>query len=478
MSDEQGEIWVLVNDDGMARITGNNFTHLRPDNLNRDLSIVAYPAILDDKMLMPVYNGIGYLDIKKQKSVIFTQSDGMPNLPVSTYFFSRDPADRSIWFACANVICQLPFYRDPNYLLPPRLRFTELTILNDTAFNYPLSPVSLKHDQNDLKLSLGVINFTDPQNMLFAYRFRNKKDSFWIELGNQQDILLSNMSPGMYTVEVKAYAYDNKWPAQFKLMDIYIKPPFWKSTWFFVLLGFLLAAFIFLAYRIRIRQINQKANLDKLLAQTEMKALHAQMNPHFIFNCLNSIREMILENENRQASHYLSKFAHLIRITLHQSSRQFMSLQDTIDYLRRYLEMEQIRSTHFSYQIDVDESLNPAEIMLPPMLIQPFIENAIWHGSSTRKEPLDLKIFFVSKNDQLLCCVDDNGIGIEASLMKKKESDQEHHSVGIANIRQRLQVLNEKYNMHCSLAIEDKCRKPAYKETGTIVTLSFPIKYD
>ena len=148
----------------------------------------------------------------------------------------------------------------------------------------------------------------------------------------------------------------------------------------------LAGSIIYLAYRYRIKQIRQKANIDKLLAQTEMKALHAQMNPHFISNSLNSIREMILNNENRQASHFLTKFAHLIRVTLDQSTQSFISLRNTIDYLQRYVEMEQIRNNVFTSRIISDDQLDVDEVVLPPMLIQPFVENSIWHGMAGLKK--------------------------------------------------------------------------------------------
>ena len=187
---------------------------------------------------------------------------------------------------------------------------------------------------------------------------------------------------------------------------------------------------------------------------------------------------MILNNENREASHYLSKFAHLIRVTLNNSSRPFISLQSTVDYLRRYLEMERIRKSNFSYHIDIDESLEPEDVFLPPMLIQPFIENAIWHGGNDSNGTIDISIRFMHQDNQLVCIVEDNGIGIQASLKKKYEQEEiesDHHSLGIANVKQRIQVLNEKYNLHSHVTIEDKSN-PAGNGTGTLVTLHLPIK--
>jgi LytS/YehU family sensor histidine kinase len=199
------------------------------------------------------------------------------------------------------------------------------------------------------------------------------------------------------------------------------------------------------------------------------------MNPHFIFNCLNSIREMILNNENKQASHYLNKFAQLIRITLNQSSKPFVSLQNTIDYLQRYLEMEKIRASNFTHRIEVDKDLAQNEIMLPPMLIQPFIENAIWHGVTSLDQPMKIDIHFQKDDQQLLCVIDDDGMGIETSL-KKKETQLGHNSVGIDNIKQRIRLLNEKYNLQSAITIEDKSNLMPKNGTGTIVTLRLPIK--
>ena len=209
------------------------------------------------------------------------------------------------------------------------------------------------------------------------------------------------------------------------------------------------------------------------MAEYEIKALHAQMNPHFIFNCLNSIREMILNNENLQASHYLSKFAQLIRITLDQSSKPFVSLQNTVDYLRRYLEMEKIRNQKFSYTIEVDEQLQAEELMIPPMLIQPFLENAIWHGALPGKE-LAILLRFSKQDDQLVCQVEDNGMGIEASINGKREMQSGHLSIGITNVKERIQLLNEKYNLRSTIKIEDKSISP--NSNGTKVTLNLPIK--
>ncbi|HEY6506160.1 MAG TPA: histidine kinase, partial [Chitinophagaceae bacterium] len=233
----------------------------------------------------------------------------------------------------------------------------------------------------------------------------------------------------------------------------------------------LLALYTF--YRFRIKNIKQKANIDKQLAELEMKGLHAQMNPHFIFNSLNSIKEMILEDEKQNASRYLSKFAQLIRTNLEQSRQTFITVRQCIDHLQQYLEMEKIRFEGFSYRIDIDENL-PENIRVAPMLIQPLVENAIWHGLQNQTGEKKLDIRFYKSGEQLACEIEDNGIGIHQSAKDKAGSRPAHRSLGIQSIHERLKVLNEKYNMNSSLSITDRSELPG-NQTGTIAILKFNI---
>jgi ligand-binding sensor domain-containing protein len=472
MSDSKGNIWTTLNGDGIANINGNPLVHVRPENFLTDHSTNLVPSLHNDNIFLATNSSIGFLNIHDLKSIVFNNEDGMPLHRISCNYLSYDSSDKSVWFASRNSICKILPGKTNDSILFPILKIASVSVLNDTFINYPPASISLKHFQNDIKINLSTINFSDPMDMRFAYRLKNGNDSNWIETGTQPMLLLTNLPTGDYKLEIKLYSYNNKWPAQIAPFEIAIQPPFWKTWWFRALIVIFAISSLYVLYRNRIREVREKANLDKQLAEFEMKALHAQMNPHFIFNCLNSIREMILNSENQQASHYLSKFAQLIRMTLNQSSKPFISLQQTIDYLQRYLEMEQIRNHQFDYQIQVDDQLKADEIMIPPMLIQPFLENAIWHGASPGKE-LQLKLHFLKMDQKLVCIVDDNGVGILASEKTKK--DVTHNSIGISNVKERIQVLNEKYNLQSSVTIDDKSFLVPKNGTGTIVKLFFPL---
>jgi sensor histidine kinase YesM len=163
-------------------------------------------------------------------------------------------------------------------------------------------------------------------------------------------------------------------------------------------------------------------------------------------------------------------------MTLDQSGQSFISLRQAIDYLQRYIEMEQIRNNHFTCHISVSEDLDPDETLLQPMLIQPFIENAIWHGVTARDKGININVDFEKETGQLVCTVDDDGIGIEESMKNKMNTVSLHHSVGITNIQNRIRLLNEKYDQQSIVTIIDKSNLPGQTETGTLVTLRLPLQ--
>jgi ligand-binding sensor domain-containing protein/signal transduction histidine kinase len=472
--DNKNNLWITSYDNEILQYDCNNnkmFLRL-PENSMIDGHSLTNSGIINDHIWLGMANGISAFNINDYSIKQFNYSDGLPSAVATSQrkgsFY--DPVDNRFYFGAGQyLISFVPDVHVSEKKLP--LFSVELAGSNQLLSE----KISLPYSKNSAELSLNAINFTDPEENRFAYKFLDENNENWRELNTKNVVVLSKLPPGIHRIQFKLYSINNRWPAQTRTVQIQIRPPLWKSPFFLLFAGVLFLLLIYFLYRNRVIQINRRANIDRLLAETEMKALHTQMNPHFIFNCLNSIKKMILDNENGKASRYLSKFAQLIRLTLTQSSKPFISLRNTIDYLNRYLEMEQIRTNRFTYKIKTSNDLNPEDIYIPPMLIQPFIENAIWHGDPAEGRQMEIQIRFFPEGNALICIVEDNGIGIEASL-KKKEEKLTHHSVGIANIRQRIQVLNEKYNLKSTLTIDDKSNGKTTVDTGTIVTLSLPIK--
>ena len=220
-------------------------------------------------------------------------------------------------------------------------------------------------------------------------------------------------------------------------------------------------------------QQQEIAFINQQLAEAQLSALQTQMNPHFIFNCLNSIKGMILDDEREKASRYLSKFATMIRITLNQSREIFTTIYENIEHLENYLAMEKLRfDDSFAFSITVDDSIDKEETLIPTMMIQPLVENAIWHGLMYKKGEKKLLMKFYRAGDYICCSIEDNGIGITLSAQLRKLSNPAHTSVGLANLRNRIKIMNDKYDTGCTLDIRD-LHEADSDRTGTRAVLRF-----
>jgi LytS/YehU family sensor histidine kinase len=216
----------------------------------------------------------------------------------------------------------------------------------------------------------------------------------------------------------------------------------------------------------------QKTAVNKAMAELETKMFRSQMNPHFIFNSLNSIQKYIWENKEEDAAEYLARFAKLIRAILENSRKETIPLYDEIEVMKLYIELEHRRSNaHFDYSIKVSEDIDIQNIAIPPLLMQPFIENAIWHGLNKKKEKGNLLLSITKKETQLVCIIDDDGVGRQENVAS---ISIEKKSLGITITQQRIDRLMETTKLFAGVTIEDK--KENGIATGTCVTLTLPLQ--
>jgi sensor histidine kinase YesM len=227
----------------------------------------------------------------------------------------------------------------------------------------------------------------------------------------------------------------------------------------------------------KLKNENIYRELQHKTSEMEMQALRAQMNPHFIFNCLNSINRFIMKNESHAASDYLTQFSRLIRLVLSNSKKTWIPLEDEIEMLRLYLDMEKLRfQSAFNYDLYCGDEVDPSGISIPPLLLQPFVENAIWHGLMHKKENGLVSIAFNLENDILRCTIVDNGIGRFAAANAGSKSSQSHKSLGIQITRERLALINEGLDeVRTAFYIEDMTDKEG-QACGTKVSLNIRFK--
>lgn len=241
----------------------------------------------------------------------------------------------------------------------------------------------------------------------------------------------------------------------------------YTRTFNYYLLGSLAVLIIMLFFLVRaIRSIKRK---NRKIA---LESLRKEMNPHFIFNSLNSINQFIAQNNELKANKYLTAYSSLMRRIMESSGRDFISLSKELDLLHKYLELEKMRfDSKFDFAIHVDENLDPEVCYVPNMLIQPNLENAIWHGLRYRDSPGKLLLRFVRNESGMLVVIDDDGIGIHRSEELKTVHQRAHQSLGLKNVRERIALLKKLYNREILFEIDGK----AEPETGTVVTFSLPL---
>jgi len=476
--DNENNLWLSSFDNEIIQYNcSDNRMYLRRNESNFfDGNTVTSSPIINNNIWMGTDNGISAFNIKDYSIRQFTYTDGLPSVVITSYrkgSYYDETANR-LYMGAKHYLVSFAPDISKSKRFAPKLLVEKITAAGISYFAND-DTIKLKYYQNNILLNFNAINFNDPEEDRFAYKLISpEKDYGWNDLSTQNMANFNNIPAGNYHVQIKLFSINNRWPPTIKEFALIISPPFWQTWWFRGILIFLVLATVYYFYRKRIQNIRQKATIDKRLAEMEMKALHAQMNPHFIFNSLNSIKDMILHNEQNNASRYLSRFAQLIRLSLEHSKQTFITLGQNIEHLQLYLSMEQLRFADFSYAIHVDENLPTDLIKIAPMLIQPLVENAIWHGVLPNRGNKKININFYERNETLVIEVEDNGIGINAALQQKLASQSAHQSLGIENIRKRIKVLNEKYNMQYHLEIVDRM-DIGHKTSGTKVMLTIPI---
>lgn len=316
---------------------------------------------------------------------------------------------------------------------------------SDTSISYK-DEIFLNHYENAISIGFNVLGFSLPEKAQFYYRLVGY-DKNWIEAKNRNYVSYTNLSSGDYEFQVKASLVDGSLETEYKSLKIHIATPYYRTWWFISALVLLALTIAYLAYRYRMKQIKEKEELrvqyTKELAEVEMKALRAQINPHFLFNSLNSINNFILRNDTEKASKYLVKFSQLVRSILNNSSATYISLEEELRTIELYMVIEGMRfSNQFSYEIAVDPHINVAVHKVPSLLLQPYVENAIWHGLMHKEGEKWIKIEVIPKDDiSFAITITDNGIGRKMA-QEMQQQTKSHKSFGLKIGEQRLKLMN------------------------------------
>lgn len=341
------------------------------------------------------------------------------------------------------------------------------------------SNMSYKYNENKWVFSVVGIAYKSKLNYQLRYRLKGLSETWEYAPSRSTEIEFSSLPPGKYTFEVVAEnesGVKSLAPAQFAFE---IKAPFWTRWWFISLVGITLilitTLIVWRFYRIKIRHKNeqlQRAQTERQLRQSQLAAVKSQMNPHFIFNALNSIQDYIIRNEKRLANNYLGMFADLMRQTLELSNQELVTIKEELDLLRIYIELESLRfeENDFHYSISITEGIDLQKVKIPPLLIQPYVENAIKHGLFHKPENKHLTILVAQENQQLKITIEDNGIGREKAQHIKEQSTKPRNSFSTKANEQRLDLINFGRTNKVELYFEDL----HLGDSGTRVILLIP----
>jgi hypothetical protein len=399
-----------------------------------------------------------------------TEEDGLATNEVN----QTVAAGNYIWAATAKGIC----YFSKDYI--SRSVVHPLVNINRIMANGKVLPITdsvhMHHSTGKLLIELSAISYGSGKQVQYEYRL-NGLDSGWNTTGNSV-IEFPALPFGRFVFEARAvdrWGAKSEHPVRIVVMH---PPPFTKTTWFLVLtyimLTVLLGAGFFVYYRRRQKKREQEYALKRKVHELEMMALSAQMNPHFIFNCLTSIQYHILQADMRSANTYLHKFSTLIRQTLQHSTDSLIPLREEIKLLSLYLELEKLRlGDRMDYQLTVSEDVNADDLSIPPMIVQPFIENAVKHGIPTLQHRKGVLTVQVTRNDHYIeCMIEDNGPGIYSS--RGQEHDSEYTSMGTGITSRRIEAINAIQKNKIQWRVTDK-QQAGLPGSGTIIHLSFPI---
>ncbi|MCG9881305.1 MAG: histidine kinase [Bacteroidia bacterium] len=332
--------------------------------------------------------------------------------------------------------------------------------------------------QNYISFDYVALNFNLEKNLNYLYKLEGLDTSFH-PVGNRKFVSFGQLSPGEYQFKVRAQNWNGDESSMEASVAFQIVPQIYQTLIFKIGSSIFLAAIIALVIywrtQIAIQEEKEKGEQTAMIASLELKALRAQMNPHFIFNSLNSIQYFVMNNEGKIAAKYLSKFAKLIRMILDVSEQTFVSISNKIEFLQLYVDLEALRlNNSFNCEFVVDKNLDQ-NVLIPTLLIQPHVENAIWHGLQSKKGEKRLKIEFIHlSEDQVQVIVTDNGIGRTAAMEIKKQKIAVHQSRGSKISEDRIASLKKLFGSNPKIEIID-----LYDENnlacGTKVIINVPI---
>lgn len=438
-SEKHHALYALTYDGGIYVSHDSKNTHL--------FSIIpggytGYQALVrSNELYIATNKGLCIYNLVNKKQQIINHLSGLASDNVNAI----DIDNQNIWLASSKGIEQLPI-NITNKKTISKLYLKKI-VVNSTSISAQQA-LLLEYKQG-FKVELEALAFSSENQFKYAYRLNNSE---WIYLpANITEINIPFLSSGNFKLEIKLVDYFGH-DSQNKIeIKGYVKPPFWQRWWFYFLIGIFCLAGAYVIFKLRVNAIQKKQAIEmqRLLLEHELKlsqetALRAQLNPHFIFNVLNSIKSYIYENDKKKAVGYLQHFSDLIRKLLEQSSATWVNLDEELAFLKLYIELESMLFINeFDYKLYIEDIIDTNSTRIPSLVLQPYIENAFKHGLRHKEGKKQLIISINAENESVLTIkITDNGIGREQANKINQENSKKHKSFSTEAIN-RVSILNQ-----------------------------------
>lgn len=484
--DKDGVLWIGTHGSGLIRLKNGSAFSFYKKYIPLDINVWSISEDEQGNFWLPSNSGM-YVVPKKELNDF---ADGFSK-NINPSFLSKEDGLKSIEFngGFQPTVLQtktgefwFPTVKGVAIINPKKIQTSsfnpqvviENIIVEDKLLTFKDS-ISISSSVSSIVIKFTAPSFNNPSKINFQYKMEGI-DNDWINLGDAREIKLSAIPYNTHLLRIRVAGTNDNKEANLVIIRTL---PFWKETRFIISLifTFILLTIIvtFIIIQIIQKREKTKTQLNKQYANIELKALQTQLNPHFIFNCLNSIQHFIVVNDEKSASKYLTKFSTLMRKFLEHSKFNKVSLQEEIELLSLYVELETLRSKNkFKFVLSVSPEVNVFNIEIPSMLFQPFVENAINHGLFYLERNGTLSISFKLENNSLVGYIEDDGVGRERSKILRSESHKEHFSRGMEIIKERIAILNYIENCNIEMEIFDKFGENN-EPMGTIVTIKIPI---
>ncbi len=467
-----GTLWITTSDNGIVAYKNGKVIKIITDIEGLSSNICKTIIIEGNALWVGTDKGINKINTTNgQYNIIkYSTSDGLPSNTINALYVK----DSIVWVGSP---AGLTYFKENSISNSSICNLQMLGIYVSGKQLVSDSSFKLSYKNNNVNFEYAGISFRSGGEIGYHYKLTGLNNEWKTTTENNLDY--KSLPAGDYKLELYAVnKYDIK--SNTITINFLVQAPFWKTIWFYVLMAAVIITAITILFNWRNKKtkhrLEEKNNFQKQFAVLEQQALQSQMNPHFIFNCLNSIQQYILTNDKEKANQYLTDFAALIRQTLDISSQKTITVAEEASYLKKYLDMERMRfGDTFKYSIYVAGEVKADYVQIPALLLQPYVENSLRHGIRYKTEGGGkIEISFSLKQDNLHCIIKDNGVGRDKAAEFKSRQHIEYQSKGMSLTGKRIELLNTINERKIIVTVTDLL-KENNSAAGTLVEINIPV---